>query len=709
VHTRRRSVGMHSASLLPLCTPDALPIRPVIAQPALHQFDRFITEHSERRRNGARFDDNSLWESLSAAAFSWRALDDMGRKSRRKHERRLGLVQPTRKEVERARQKAERRGRHVQPTVEEYERIAARGPARLIETLLGRHSTRIDNLPAALQLSVDRCLTHLLSVYELDTIYADRGASLAQLHPPHESPWPTHLAWSMESAVTAIRLMLVGQVVGAAIVLRQQLGRWTVLLAMAASSGRRPHEPIESFIARAWTQRAMRRLSRYTADVAVHDKFDDLGDEARTTGLTERDHEHVQIDDGRAMCPASVYHRLCELIDVKQPGAPVEWEALHNLDPEHLPADASGVADALSDALALCIIQMRLTTAAVCEALGDPDRAAAIGTTSAPEGRLAHCASETQLLLRKSLVERLTPALVPLVRTELAAFAHIDYAAKLYTDYHNLLAGRSHAQHCTRPELAKLAFAAHRYSRFLLTEAAHAQDLKQSDKHLQIQQHLNHLSPYVLTAEFAGLCARWNQSRSEIAAAATLISSTLRSGYWLWLEEDDRAMGILKCTLHQAARLRAWRLNADVARTLEVMSLTTPQDWMNAAGWTKFRSLDRALLEFAHANRDSRADAAEILLDDQHDDSGSAMSLRLARQTALDQVAALAASETIRVVAAQQSSEIADTMREALLGSGLDIQMSRARRRSSRRESPRLTVQDTVAVLGAPLIGQSDP
>jgi hypothetical protein len=285
---------MRSASLLPRCTPDALPIRPVIAQPALHQFDRFITEHSERRRNGARFDDNALWESLSAAAFSWRALDDMGRKSRRKHERRLGLVQPTRKEVERARQKAERRGRHVQPTVEEYERIAACGPARLIETLLSRHSTRIDNLPAALQLSVDRGLNHLLSIYELDAIYADRGHSLAQLHAPHESPWPTHLGWNMETTITAIRLMLVGQVVGAAIVLRQQLGRWTVLLAMAASTGRRPHEPIESFIARAWTQRAMRRLSRYTADVTVRDIFDDLGDEARTTGSTQKDHEQCK-------------------------------------------------------------------------------------------------------------------------------------------------------------------------------------------------------------------------------------------------------------------------------------------------------------------------------------------------------------------------------------------------------------------------------
>jgi hypothetical protein len=632
----------------------------------------------------------------------------MGRSSRHKLERRLGLVQPTRKEVERARQKAERRARHVQPTVEEYERIAACGPARLIETLLSRHSTRIDNLPAALQLSVDRCLPHLLSIYELDAVFADRGHSVAQLHPPHESPWPTHLSWSMETTITAIRLMLVGQVVGAAIVLRQQLGRWTVLLGMAASSGRRPYEPIESFIARAWTQRAMSRLSRYTADVAVYDRFDDLGDDARTTGLTEKDHEHVQVDGARAICPASVYHRLCELIDPAQAEAMVEWEALHNLGPAHLPPDASGAADALSDALALSIMQMRLAAAAVCEALGDPDRAEAIRTPSAPEERFAHCASETLLLLRKSLVARLTPALVPLVRTDLADSVKIDYLGKLYTDYHKVFAARSHPQHHTREELAKLAFAAHRYSRFLLTEAAHAQDLKLSDKRLQIFQHLNHMSPYVLTAEFAALCARWNQSRSEISAAAMLISSTLRSGYWLWLEEDDRAMGILRCTLHQAARLRTWHINADVARTLETVSLTTPRDWVNAAGWSKFRSLDRALFEFAHANWDSRADAAEILLDDQHTDSRSAISIRVARQTALDKVAALAASETIRVVAAQQSSTIADAMREALLRSGLDVRMRRARRQPSRYPSPRSITQDTVAIPDAPLIGQRD-
>ena len=37
------------------------------------------------------------------------------------------------------------------------------------------------------------------------------------------------------------------------------------------------------------------------------------------------------------------------------------------------------------------------------------------------------------------------------------------------------------------------------------------------------------------------------------------------------------------------------------------------------AGWSKFRSLDRALFEFAHANRESRLDAAAILNDHRND------------------------------------------------------------------------------------------
>ncbi|MGV2583892.1 UNVERIFIED_CONTAM: hypothetical protein K7Z70_16920 [Mycobacterium avium subsp. hominissuis] len=642
-------------------------------------------------------------QSRSFAHAIGKAYKAMGRKSRHKLERRLGQVQPTRKEVERTRVKAERRAQNVPPTVEAYERAAASGPARLTKTLISRHSIRIDNLDAVAQLSMNHCLPHLLSVCELDAVFIRQGHELTQHAVPHESPWPTHLSWSLQSTIAALRLMLAGQTVGAAIVLRQQLGRWTLLLALVAGIAPRRHETIESFIARAWTHGAMEALGIYTADITVSERFDDLDDHPRTTGVIDTDHEHVPIDS-RAICPAILYHRLCKLIDANEADQGVEREAVHDLDAEYSATGADCPTDALSDALTLCIIQMRFAAIAVCHASGDADTARAIGTVSTPE-RLAHYTSETQLLPRTPLVPRLTPALAPLVGKELAAFESIDYLWNLYTDYHAALGHRSRAQDCTIQELAELAFAAHRFSRFLVAEAARAQDLKPPESRLKVH-HLTPGSPQIVTAEFAALCASWNQSRTQIAAAATLVSSTLLAGYWLWLEEDDRAMGILRCTLHQAARLRTWHNHTDTARALHNMQLTTPRRWMYAAGWSKFRPLDRALFEFAHANRESRLDASGILLGDRHNDPESALSQRLARQTALDKVTALAACETIKVVAAHQSLVIANTMREALHECGLNIQTNRTRRQSNGYTSQHRTEQDITAAPDAPHIGQ---
>lgn len=631
----------------------------------------------------------------------------MGRKSRHKLERRLGHVQPTRKEVERARVKAERRAQNVPPTVEAYERVAASGPARLTEILISRHSIRIDNLDAVAQLSMNHCLPHLLSICELDAVFIRRGHQLTQHATPHESPWPTHLSWSLQSTIAALRLMLAGQTVGAAIVLRQQLGRWTLLLAMVAGIARRRHETIESFIARAWTHSAMDALSLYTADITASERFDDLDDHPRTTGVIDTDHEHMRIAD-QLICPAGVYHALCRLIDGQQADQPTEYEPVHDLDDEHSPTDAHRPTDVLSDTLMLCIIQMRFAAIAVCHTLGDADTARAIATVSAPERRLARYISETQLLPRTPLVPRLTPALAPLVGRKLATLESIDYLWNLYTYYHAALGHRSHASDCTLQELAELAFAAHRFSRFLVAEAARAQDLKPSESRLKVH-HLTAVSPQIVTAEFAALCASWNQSRTQIAAAATLVSSTLLSGYWLWLEEDDRAMGILRCTLHQAARLRTWHNHANAARALDTMPLTTPYRWMHAAGWSKFHTLDRALFEFAHANRDSRCDAAGILLEDHHNYPENRLSQRLARQTALDKVTALAATETIKVVATHQSVAIANTMREALHECGLNIQTNPTRRQPNRHTTPHRTPQDTLATPDTPPTDQPRP
>jgi hypothetical protein len=145
-------------------------------------------------------------------------------------------------------------------------------------------------------------------------------------------------------------------------------------------------------------------------------------------------------------------------------------------------------------------------------------------------------------------------------------------------------------------------------------------------------------------------------------------------------------MGILRCTLHQAARLRTWHLHPDAAQALQSTACTTPRRWITMAGWSKFRPLDRALFEFAHANRESRLDAAGIL-NDHRNNPENPISQRIARQTALDTVTVLAAAETLRVVAAQQSPAIADTMREALHQRGLDIPTNPARKQPNKQDT----------------------
>ena len=625
----------------------------------------------------------------------------MGRKSRHKLERGLGQVQSTPKQVERATLKAQRRARNVPPTVEAYERVAASGLTRLIETLISRHWTRIDNLDAVAQLSMDHCLRHLVSVCQLDAIFIRQGHQLSQHSPPHESPWPTQLSWSVESTIAALRLMLAGQIVGAAIILRQQLGRWTLLLARAGSVVRRRGEPIESFIARAWT-RAMDMLGLYTFDVALDDIFDDLDDHPRTTGAIGTDHEHVQVD-GRPLCPAHVYHTLCEFIDAQHADRRVECEVMHDFNAEPSPADTNVPAEVLLDTLALCLIQMRLATVTTYVFRTDTDTIRGIPLVSPlPALRPVQHPSEIQLPLSKPAATRPPPAIVPLVDGEFATFGAVADLWPLYTEYHAALADRFTARRWTTQQLAELTFAAHRFSRLLVTADARAQDRKISGQRLEIQQHLSSASPYILTAEFAALCALWNQSRPQIAAAATQISATLLSGYWLWIEEDDRAMGILRCTLHHAAQLRTWHDHPDTAQALQSKSCTTPRRWLSVAGWSKFRSLDRALFEFAHANRESRLDAAEIL-NDHRNDPESPRSQRVARQTALDTVTVLAAAETLRVVAAQQSSAIANTMREALHQYGLDVPINPARRQPNKRTPPTRAAQDTTATPDIPL------
>ncbi|CDO30968.1 hypothetical protein BN979_03778 [Mycolicibacterium vulneris] len=130
----------------------------------------------------------------------------------------------------------------------------------------------------------------------------------------------------------------------------------------------------------------------------------------------------------------------------------------------------------------------------------------------------------------------------------------------------------------------------------------------------------------IFASEMAGLLARWTRERGDgvVPTAFVLSASSLRSGVWLWLEDDYRAMGCLRVVLEQLARIRTWRTKPEIARKLEARPQTTPRDWINKCGWNRLRVLLKALGEFAHgADPNNWYTAHDVLIrtnqgEDQH-------------------------------------------------------------------------------------------
>jgi hypothetical protein len=124
----------------------------------------------------------------------------------------------------------------------------------------------------------------------------------------------------------------------------------------------------------------------------------------------------------------------------------------------------------------------------------------------------------------------------------------------------------------------------------------------------------NRESQIIFTAETLALVAIWNGGSASIAQSAAAVSSALRSAYWLWLEDDDRAMGVLRVALEALSRLRTWIRNPTKAEKLESKEDTTPRDWLDAAGWRRLHALNLALGELAHTRTFPKWDGARELL-----------------------------------------------------------------------------------------------
>lgn len=118
---------------------------------------------------------------------------------------------------------------------------------------------------------------------------------------------------------------------------------------------------------------------------------------------------------------------------------------------------------------------------------------------------------------------------------------------------------------------------------------------------------------YIIINETAALLSLWTQG--HVADALAISSCALRAAFWLWLEDDERAMILARTVIEQAARLRTWRLKSDKAALIEQRGArASSRDWLEAAGWRRLSILNRSLGEFPHSTREARWSGAREAL-----------------------------------------------------------------------------------------------
>lgn len=451
--------------------------------------------------------------------------------------------------------RAERRGRQVPPTVDGFSAaLANRGYDGVAEALIARHNQRMERLREAGEV-LQQCAFPALSSYlPLQLVAEELGAHPGRWPSNSGSTWPDHLGWGLDSVAAAVRLMLAVQPVGAAVVSRTQLERWSSNLQFNSGLTQMPGEDIAAWLTRLWTSPGVPQIRR-----------------ARSVG--------------------ALFADLSEVLHGRGPLMPLVW--LDIADVIALPtADHLRLMDTLTDAQIVSLTQLRncLSTAA------DEKGWTVLAEIAAGTGLIAPIQGWTP---------DVAATVVPIIPS---------HFAPLQGQLGALATGHAKTMHALRrgqdPEYPSemwplFAFGQQRFRALITARKAfeHERDLlgELSDEH-----GIEELgTEAVLSGEMAAMLALWLRERNIVPLAAdafAVCASALRSAHWLWLEDDDRAMGCLRCVIEQLARARTWRIKPERAARIEASLNASPRNWIEGSGWRRLALMSRALGEFAHGS-----------------------------------------------------------------------------------------------------------
>lgn len=605
----------------------------------------------------------------------------MGRASRKREELRSGHRAPTQRERYRRALKADRRGQRVGSSLADYERVSGLGSDRLAETLIARHSRRMDGISRLPYPYRDRVMSRLAPVASLDLVLLLHGADRTRPPCAYGGGWIDHLMWGADSAVAASRLLLCGQFVGAAAVARNQLERWTMHRAFNAGVAQSEGESTLDYVARAWSV-PDRFFAVRSHEPTVSESFD-ADDESVSAEEPVVQHAHVTLSDGWEVCPAVLYGGLSEIMHARELRFATLWDVEgFRVSDQGWPEDVSVALGVITDTISLCLRQLRIAAATVAQERGDL-RSVELLRSTLDGFSLPDPAQESAPSLKRRDVQghRAPFALAPPSSPPLLTLAPLTPEEGLSSRAQGILEALHETfektARGTRPagrlykddEFVTLAFGWHR------ARSAHTalRGLEEERELLGDEFNIDGIAArstaLILVSEASGLLGLWHPD-AHVAAAAACVGSGLRSANWLWLEDDDRAMSVLRCVLEQTARLRVWRCKPTKALLLESRWQTTPRDWMEEAGWRRLTALNRALGEFAHTKPTSRWSGARELLAALQIEVDRDRALLTARGASIEFVTSLSAQETTALVA-DLSPTVAERMQELFESVGI--------------------------------------
>jgi hypothetical protein len=554
--------------------------------------------------------------------------------------------------------KADERGHAVPPTLGGYEAAAAEAHERVAEALIARHNERmlrIESIPDSFKDTVMSALVPLVFLTGAIDLLSDK-----ELLAPGSIGRPAlrKLISGVDSLVATMRLLLCGQIAGAAIIARNQVETWSEARAALTDTTKQRDEPHADFLARTWS----RPISRTHASATTAGQIFDDPDQYVSVTEPNVEHTHIRLSSGDELCPAGVWGLLSEVLHGREGTAVSLWDA-SCLDPNQL-GESDRVVRLVLDALRVGIFHMRseMRLLALQGSLPEVDEllrkameefsvAADDDDNSTPSrGSLPNSphvvAPPLSFMAPLSPAEGLSPKVVAQLADAADAFEQVKRgrrpAGRLYRD----------------DELMTAVFGWHRFRRARAAQAALDKEKRLMPDQFNVHGLQHRVTIWGLVTETSALVGLWQPPGSR-GDAALLAASTLRSAWWLWLEDDDRAMSVLRTVLEQTARLRVWRLKP--AKALKLESHSTPRDWIEAAGWKRLAPLNTALGEFAHVTARSDWEAARMVLTDIQDLPESDEAPYTARRSSLELVTSLLAVELC-----EQIQELSPTLADAL-------------------------------------------